>query len=98
MGPVYIIYDIVVWAHLYHIIYVILLGGPSIYNMRYCRVGPPYIICDIVGWAHLYHIIYAILLGRPSIYNMRYCRVGPSVTSYICNITGWAQHIPYAML
>ena len=54
MGPPYIIYDIVGWAHLYHIIYTILLSRPTIYNIRYCRVGPsvPYYICDIIGWAH----------------------------------------------
>ena len=54
VGPPYIICDIGGWAHLYHIIYAILPGGPTIYNMRYWWVGPsvPYYICDITGWAH----------------------------------------------
>ena len=85
----YYICDIVGWAHPYHILYAILPGGPSIYNMRYCRVGPsvPYYICDIVGWAH-----------RTILY-MRYCRVGPSVPYIICDIVGWAHpyHIIYAV-
>jgi hypothetical protein len=67
--------------------YTILMGRPTISNMRYywasppasiCNtryywVGPPYPICDITGPAHL---------PRYAIYD----------------ITGWAHHIQYVIL
>ena len=78
----------------------ILLAGPTIYNIQYCWLGPayPYYICDITGWAH--HIQYTILLAGPTIpiLYMRYCWLGPAYLYYIYDITCWAQHIPYTIL
>jgi hypothetical protein len=80
--------------------YTILLGGPTICNMRYYWAGPlyPYAIYDIIGRAH--HMQYAILLGGPilPICNIRYYWVGPPYA--ICDIIGSARpaHMQYAIL
>jgi hypothetical protein len=42
------------------------------------------------------HIEYAILLGGPTRLYIRYYWVGPPY--YICDISGWAHHIIYAIL
>ena len=89
------------WMGRSYIKYMILLGWPSIYNIRYLGVSPAsahIIYAILLGWPTIYnvgyywvspppqHIKYAILLGGPTTYNMRYYWVSPPPPHIKCAI------------